>query len=63
MKLKPKELNTLKYWLHLGVIAAIVLGILQVFTGGDMFNLKNILYSIPLLAFGDILAHTLLGID
>jgi len=63
MKIKPKEVWTLKYWLHLGIIAVIVLAILQLFTGGDMLNLKNILWSIPLLGIADILAHTIIGID
>lgn len=60
--IKP-ELNTLRYWLHLLVLAFVVLGILQLFTGGDMLNVKNILLSLPLLGFSDLIAHTLLGLD
>ena len=63
MMLKPKEIYTIKYWLHLGVLAVVVLAILQATTGGDMFTIKNILWSIPLLGIGDIVAHTLLKID
>jgi hypothetical protein len=60
--LKP-ELNEPKYWLHLLVIAGVVLGLLQYFTGGEMLTLKNVLWSIPLLAIGDLVAHTLLQLD
>lgn len=63
MKIKPKEVWTLKYWFHLGIIAVIVLAILQYFQGGDMFTIKNILWSIPLLGIADIIAHTIIGID
>lgn len=57
------EIEKPMYWLHLGVIAVVVLGILQWVLGGDMFNIKNILWSIPLIGLGDIVAHTILGLD
>ena len=60
--LKP-ELDEPKYWLHLVILAAVVLGILQYFYGGDMFTIKNVLISVPLLAIGDFVAHTSLGLD
>lgn len=60
--LKP-ELDEPKYWLHLVVIAVIVLGALQYFYGGNMLTMKNVLVSIPLLALGDMVAHTLLQLD
>lgn len=63
IKLKPNELGDIKYWIHLGVIAIVVLGILQLVKGGEMFTIKNILWSIPLLACGDIAAHTLLKLN
>lgn len=63
MQIKPREIKTIRYWLHLAVLAAVVLGILQLWKGGNMFSLTNVLYSIPLLGAGDIVAHTLLGID
>lgn len=63
MKIKPKEIKTIKYWLHLGVLSLVVLGLLQLWKGGDMLNLKNVLYSIPLLGIGDIISHTVLGVD
>lgn len=63
MKFKPKEIFTLKYWIHLGIIAVIVLGILQLLKGGEMLTIKNVLWSIPLLGAGDIAAHTLLGLE
>lgn len=62
MKLRP-ELKSWKYWAHLPIIAVVVLGILQLTTGGDMLTVKNVLWSVPLLAAGDIVAHTVLGID
>ena len=63
MKIKPNEIKTLKYWLHLGLIAVVVLGVLQLLKQGDMFTIKNILWSIPLLGLGDIVAHTLLQLN
>ena len=64
---KPKwiytEINEPVYWLHLGVLSAVVLGILQVWKGGDMLNVYNVLVSIPILAIGDTIAHTILKLD
>jgi len=60
--LKP-EINEPKYYLHLAIIAVIVLGLLQYFKGGDMFNVTNILWSIPLLLAGDTVAHTILKMN
>jgi len=61
-KLRP-EIEKPIYWVHLGIIAFVVLGLLQLMFGGDMLNLKSFLLSIPLLAIGDILSHTILNID
>ena len=60
--LKP-EINEPKYWLHLLVISVVTFGILQLVLGGDMFNLKNILWGVPLLGSSDIIAHTILGLN
>ena len=60
MKIYPEEIKTLKYWLHLGVIALVVLGVLQLVQGGEMLTIKNILWSIPLLGLGDMVSHTIL---
>lgn len=60
--LKP-EINEFKYWVHLGVLATVALGILQLWKGGDMLTVSNVLYSIPILAAGDVVAHTVLGLD
>ena len=61
--IRPKEIITIKYWAHLGVLAFVVLSILQLLKIGDMFSLKNFLISLPILAIGDVVAHTLLKID
>ena len=61
-KLRP-EITDIKYWLHIPVIAIVVLGILQLWLDGDMFNVKNIIFGSGLIALGDIIAHTLLRID
>lgn len=63
MNIRPKEIKTLKYWIHLGILAVVVLGLLQLIKGGEMFTIKNILWSIPLLGAGDIIAHTVLSLD
>lgn len=68
--LKP-EINEFVYWVHLGILAAFALGILQILSnynilsnsGVDMFTLKNVLLSIPILAISDIFAHTTLGLN
>ena len=60
MKIYPEEIKTIKYWLHLGVIAVVVLGVLQLLKGGGMFTVKNVLWSIPLLGLGDIVSHSVL---
>jgi hypothetical protein len=64
---KPKwlrpEIDELTYWIHLVILASVVLGILQLWQGGEMFSIKLILQSVPLLATGDIIAHTILGFD
>jgi len=60
--LKP-ELNDLVYWVHLLILSAVVLGLLQFFVGGEMFTLHNVLWSVPLLAVGDAVAHTVLRLD
>lgn len=60
--LRP-ELNEPIYYLHLAVIAVVVLGVLQYFTGGEMLTIKNVLWSIPLLLIGDVIAHTILKIN
>lgn len=51
------------YWVHLAVIAIIILSILQIWKGGNMLTISNVLWSIPLLLAGDFIAHTLLGFD
>jgi len=60
--LKP-ELDEPKYWLHLIILSTVVLGLLQYFTGGEMLTIKNVLQSIPLLALGDAVAHTVLRMN
>jgi len=60
---RPRELMTWKYWLHVGIIAVVVLFLLGVFLKANMLSIRNILFSIPLLAVGDVIAHTLLRMD
>lgn len=60
--LKP-EINDFMYYVHLAIIAVVVLGILQYFTGGKMLTWSNFLWSIPLLLAGDVIAHSVLKLD
>lgn len=60
--LKP-EINELVYWVHLIILAMVALGTLQILFGGDMFTIKNILISVPILAISDTIAHSLLKLD
>lgn len=54
------EINTIIYWLHLWILAVVVLYGLQYFFGGDMFSWKNTLVSVPFLGVGDTIAHSVL---
>jgi len=54
------EINEPVYWVHLGILSFIVLGILQWWKGGEMLTLYNVLVSIPLLAIADTIAHSVL---
>jgi hypothetical protein len=72
--LKP-EINELKYYVHTLILAAVALLILENLTAittfnfsglhliGTMFNIKNILLSIPILTIADIVAHTTTGLN
>lgn len=60
--LKP-ELEKPIYWLHLVILATVALGILQYFYKGDMLTVMNVIKSVPILAAGDVVAHTLLKLD
>lgn len=64
---KPKwlrpELDKPVYYIHLVILAAVTLGVLQLWQGGNMFSIKNVLISVPILALGDAVAHTVLGMD
>jgi len=62
-KLKPKEIKSWRYWVHLLVVSIIVLGLLQLFFGGRMFTIGKILLSTLLIGGADIIAHTILRID
>lgn len=49
-----------KYWIHAIIISGVILLILQVWQGGDMFSIKNVAISTGLVALGDIIAHNIL---
>ena len=61
--MRTKELLTLKYWIHIFVIAILVLFALQMWQGGEMFTLKNVLIGGVFIGVADIIAHTLSGWD
>jgi hypothetical protein len=61
-KIRP-EIEEWKYWLHLVVIAIIVLGILQLWKGGSMLTFYNVLISTGLIGIADVFSHTGLGLD
>ena len=58
MKLKEllKEYN-LRWWIHIGLIAFLVLGTLQIFTKGEMLTIVNWLWSVPLIGISDIISE------
>lgn len=51
------ELDSWKYWVHLIILATVALFILQVWKGGQMLSFQNVLYSTPILAVSDTIAH------
>jgi hypothetical protein len=51
------EVYTLRYWLHLGLVATITLGILQLLFHGEMLTLRNVIYSIPIVGIADVVTH------
>lgn len=57
------EVNTLEYYVHLAILSAVALGLLQVVKGLNMFTWQNVLLSIPFLLAGDFVAHTLLQLQ
>lgn len=60
--LKP-ELNEPIYWLHLLILSTVALWALNFILNQDMFSWKNVFVSIPFLALGDGIAHTILKLD
>jgi len=61
--LRP-EINEPIYYVHLAIIAVVVLGLLQYFLKqGNMLTIKNVLWSIPLLLIGDTIAHSVLKMN
>lgn len=59
---KPKwlrpEIDESLYWIHLGVIIFVVYSLMQFHEPGN-----NIFYYFIYLAIGDVVSHTLLGLD
>jgi hypothetical protein len=76
---KPKwlrpEIDESKYYVHTLILAAVALLILEnlgaitsfnfssLHLFGTMFNIKNILISIPILTLADVVAHTATGLN
>lgn len=60
--LKP-EINVPAYHLHLWVLAAATLLILQYLYGSNMLTIKNVFISWPILIISDGIAHTIFGLD
>ena len=54
------EINEPIYYLHLIILSIVVLGILQLWKGGEMLTVMNVIYSVPLLTLCDTIAHSVL---
>ena len=61
-KLRP-EIGKLMYWVHVIIIAVIVLAIVKYFFKHDMLTFDWIWKFSIAIAGADIIAHTLLGFD
>jgi hypothetical protein len=57
------EIEKPLYWFHLMIIAAIVLLILQIWKGGSMLTISNIMISTVIIGVGDITSHSILKLD
>jgi hypothetical protein len=62
LKLRPEIKNPI-YYVHLVLISIIVLGILQIWKGGNMLNFYTVAVSTILIGVADITVHTILGLD
>lgn len=62
MEIRPKELNNPRYYMHLAIITAIVLAE-AVYIDLFDFSWLNAFWLFSALLMGDILAHTLMGLD
>ena len=62
MKLRV-EINNWKYYAHLIGISIVVLLILQLWKGGSMFSLNNILIGAGLIGIADIINHQFWGLS
>lgn len=67
--LKP-EINELKYWLHVVILAFLILGIMAFFkafvltsVAAGLLTVKNVLILTLLIALSDVIAHTVLQLD
>lgn len=60
--LKP-EIDEPIYYLHVLILAVVTLFLLKQFTGQDMLTIKNVLWSVPMITLGDVVAHTILKLD
>lgn len=58
--MQPKEILTLKYWIHIAIISIIVLGILKYIFSHDMLTFDMFWKVGVALIVADIIAHSLL---
>lgn len=63
MELKPKEIKTPVYWLHILIIVLIVYFLVSRFVEPMEITVKNVLLGIIFLGFADILSHSMLKIN
>lgn len=63
MNLRPKEIKTAKYWIHVLIIVVIVFFLINWFIQPMTITLKNTIYGMILIGVSDITAHSLLGLD
>jgi len=62
-EIKPNEINTIKYWLHLLIIVVIVYALINTFVQPMEITIKNVLLGIIFVGISDIISHSILKID
>lgn len=63
MEIRPKEIKTVKYWLHLVIIVFIVYFLVNTFVSPMEITIINVALGTLFVGIADIISHTLLRLE